>query len=51
MGRRNPGVAALGALLAGVLVIATVCSLVAMERFRNPPTHVRPHDRERIAHG
>jgi WD40 repeat protein/tRNA A-37 threonylcarbamoyl transferase component Bud32 len=32
--RRNPGIAALGGLLAGVLVIATVCSLVAMERFR-----------------
>jgi WD40 repeat protein/serine/threonine protein kinase len=32
--RRNPGIAALGGLLAGVLVIARVCSLVAMERFR-----------------
>jgi tetratricopeptide (TPR) repeat protein len=32
--RRNPGIAALAGVLAGVLVIATVCSLVAMERFR-----------------
>jgi WD40 repeat protein/serine/threonine protein kinase len=33
--RRNPGIAALGGVLTGVLVIATVVSLVAMERFRN----------------
>jgi WD40 repeat protein/serine/threonine protein kinase len=33
--RRNPGIAALGASLTAVLVIATVGSLVAMERFRS----------------
>jgi hypothetical protein len=32
--RRNPGIAALGGVLTGVLVIATVLSLLAMERFR-----------------
>jgi WD40 repeat protein len=32
--RRNPGIATLGGVLTGVLVIATVLSLLAMERFR-----------------
>ena len=32
--RRNPAIAVLGGVLTGVLVIATVCSLLAMERFR-----------------
>jgi WD40 repeat protein/tRNA A-37 threonylcarbamoyl transferase component Bud32 len=32
--RRNPGIAALAGTLFGVLVIATVCSLLAMQRFR-----------------
>jgi WD40 repeat protein/serine/threonine protein kinase len=32
--RRNPAIATLGAVLTAVLVLATVCSLVAMQRFR-----------------
>ncbi len=32
--RRNPGIAALGGVLTGVLMLATVSSLLAMERFR-----------------
>jgi WD40 repeat protein/anti-sigma factor RsiW len=32
--RRNPAIAVLGGVLTGVLVLATVCSLLAMERFR-----------------
>ncbi len=32
--KRNPVIAGLGGVLIGVLVLATVCSLVAMERFR-----------------
>ncbi len=34
LARRNPGIALLGGALIGVLMLATVISLVAMERFR-----------------
>src|SRR5262249_15630172 len=51
--RRNPGIAALGGVLSGVLVIATMLSLLAMERFRTPaasprpPAHAREAEREK----
>ena len=32
--KRNPAIAGLGGVLTGVLVLATVCSLVTMDRFR-----------------
>ena len=54
--RRNPAIAVLGGVLTGVLVLATVCSLLAMERFRTQaatqrrsPTRARPHGWRRTA--
>ncbi len=45
--RRNPAIAALGGVLTGVLVLATVCSLLAMDQFRTQAAAQRACGRER----
>ncbi len=56
--KRNPAIAGLGGVLTGVLVLATVCSLLVMDRFRTQaaaqarlPARVKTHGRGRIAPG